>query len=107
MREKIAEILCPKCMYGGRWKCGDGKTPETCPIIKAILALIASEQKPLVEALQKSLQLCEKVIELAEHGDYSNGNTDGVIDEGSVLALRHLTELKKEYAALKGEVQHD
>jgi hypothetical protein len=57
-------------------------------------------RKPIKEALQKALQLCDKVIELAERGDYSNGNTDGPIDEGSVFALRHLTELKGEYAAL-------
>ena len=69
--------------------------------IAEFIVKACNKHSQLVEALQNSLQLCEKVIELAEHGDYSNGNTDGVIDEGSVLALRHLTELKKEYAVLK------
>ena len=63
------------------------------------LRAIPSPVKPSPK--EEAIQLCEQLIELAEHGNYSNGNTDGVIDEGTVLAMRRLNELKVKYTALQ------
>ena len=99
MEERITEIVdyCRNNNCEVSKSCGQCRTNAT----KQIAALIAADRAGLVEALTKALQLCGKVIELAENGDYANGNTAGTLDEGSVLAFKYLKELKDEYSALK------
>ena len=47
----------------------------------------------------------EGFVEMVEHGDYKNGNTDefGTIDEGEVMAYRRLCELKEAWQQLKSK----
>ncbi len=63
--------------------------------------LPAHDSAVATKAVKEFAEICEKLIELAEHGDYSNGNTDGVIDEGSVFAMNRLNELKDEVAHIR------
>lgn len=55
MKEKIAEIVCPKCKYmESNGECSS--YPSICTIIQAILALISEREKAMIEALKASVK---------------------------------------------------
>ena len=66
----------------------------------------AHDSEVAKQAVKDVASICDQLIELAEHGDYSNGNVSQGTDEGVFMAMRRLTELKAELAkidALEGK----
>lgn len=51
--------------------------------------------------IREVVELAEKFLTLAEHGDYSNGNDAFGVDEGRVRARELLDQYRKDLAKLK------
>lgn len=50
--DKIAEIVCPICMYGCDCLIRSKRDKPECPTVTNLVALIAADRAGLVEALQ-------------------------------------------------------
>ncbi len=53
------------------------------------------------EGREEVVPFAEKFLELAMHGDYSNGNEEYGCDEGRVMAGKLLDEYEREWKAQK------
>ena len=70
-----------------------GKAGETEPSIK-------TEDTPAL------VRWGDRILEVACHGDYSNGVTHEGMDEGRVVVSQLLDELEKEWTVLKASLTH-
>ena len=73
------------------------------------MAWLPAHDQQVRKAFAEVVSICNQLIALVEHGDYSNGNVAQGIDEGASMAMRRLTELKAELAhirAMAEEVSH-
>ena len=59
------------------------------------LDTLEGENAKLRERLKAALALCDDVIGVYDHADFSNGNTYGTIDEGVVLAGEMFERFRK------------
>ncbi len=83
--------------------------PDTIKLAKKFIECYALKSRAILAAKlalaeqekQKAVELADKALEFAQHGDYANGNTGGGLDEGEVLAARRLNELEAKLQTLK------
>jgi hypothetical protein len=57
--------------------------------------------------IDKAISLCKRLLEIAEHGDYSNGNEAFGLDEGRVRTNELINQCRKELQALLKEAGED
>jgi hypothetical protein len=92
-------------LIGNDYVCQDCNERKECKLIPGDCVFLQEFIDAILSAhnaeLDKVLCLCNKIIELAENGDYSNGNVAQGTDEGAFMAMRRLTELKKELAHIR------
>ena len=60
------------------------------------------QKKALVNEPSSPLELARMIFDLAEHGDYSNGNVAQGMDEGQVLA----SDMLRQYETRLQEFEH-
>ena len=65
------------------------------------MAWLPAHDQQVRKAFAEVVSICNQLIALVEHGDYSNGNVAQGIDEGASMAMRRLTELKAELAHIR------
>jgi len=73
-----------------------------CPLPKED-QLKCKQRRQYKAGMREVLSFAEKILDLAEHGDYSNGNVEYGTDEGSVGAWRVLNEYRKQLEAFSEE----
>ncbi len=61
---------------------------------QGMAAISAITRQQMVRCFERVQPIVDGLIEMVEHGDYSNGNTANGLDEGDVLARSRLDELK-------------
>jgi hypothetical protein len=93
--------------------CTDGGDYSVCrPMITDSNTLAALIVKAVLAAgyvkidLEKLTIFAGRCLELAQHGNYSNGNEAQGMDEGDVLASRMLKELEVEFEEIKTQFSH-
>jgi hypothetical protein len=98
--EKTDAINAPGCI--GKFNQGSGDCMDCNQRGKC-----EARQRQIWEQidLEKLLTFAERCLELAQHGDYSNGNVAEGIDEGDVLANKLLKELEVQLAHTKQELR--
>ncbi len=57
--------------------------------------------KELAEIIEKLVRLCERCLEGARYGDFSNGITASGLDEGAVNASNYFNQIQQELQALQ------
>lgn len=59
----------------------------------------------MTDKIEQVKKIIDKLFEIIEHGDFSNGNAAQGLDEGQCLVQRMVTELKQEYNTLYHQEQ--
>jgi len=80
---------------GERYPCKSDVFEQTYEFVDGIT--LAPEPASLLE-------LCHNILELARHGDYSNGNTAQGMDEGRVMAARMMADYEQQLKNFEKEI---
>jgi hypothetical protein len=73
--------------------------------VEGVFGIIEETMRAKKEGIREVLSLAKKLLEMAEHGDYSNGVEAFGLDEGRVRASELLKEYEKELEELEEKVK--